>query len=125
IGKQIAAVQARLDDLADRSVDGVVDAEERALCDRLADLDTRLTWTRPQSLAGVCLLVAQIGVVADMLGDEADPVRREADLRQVQRLGRLAIDGLERLGGLDRAAIGTAMKVVDAPDFWPLVEPVA
>lgn len=122
LGRRIAALQAKITALDEERVATTPEAwpvedldEMTGLYDELNYLDRALEFAPPRSLAGVAIIVAQIGILADQMHDEDDVAGRALLRRRVIRLHRLAMDGLLQLGDLQAEEVGVAAKLFPAP----------
>jgi hypothetical protein len=121
IARDIATLQRRIaeNDQAvpkANAVRGAQDLLERQLMDRIDVLQHQLEWVQPHSLAGVYAQLLQLQDLAHQAALEvADADEREDLVRRFDRLNALALDGLERLAGVDGDKLGKRDQLYPAP----------
>jgi hypothetical protein len=120
LARRWAAVWARRDELeagATTTDHGFPEREEEQLRELAGVLEQQLEWVRPESLAGVYAQFLQLGGLARELFDNDDPHTQEQLLRRFNRLNGLALEGLERLAGINGDVLGKRDKTVRSREF--------
>ena len=112
LAREISRLEQLIDENDQRPTATAADRDfalrtERQLADRVDCLEHQLEWVRPLSLAGVYALLVRLQSLArDAGAAEECPVFRSNNLRRFDRLHDLALEGLERLGGIDGGQLG-------------------
>jgi hypothetical protein len=120
IGRRLAEVGARISELdqpglGDNDDRRHITAEIAQLWDLRERLDLEMEWTEPQSLAGVFVLLVQLGVIAEEMAEDDDA--RVALRTRFARLHHLAVEGLARVAGLEDLRAGLSMKLCAQTSF--------
>ena len=112
IGREAAQIYSMLDQIDARRgpFADLPSLEREALegqaWDRIDALDRQAEWARPESLAGVYYQVLRLRELMEEVADAPSGRETGRPLRRFARLHSAALDGLERLAGLDGTALG-------------------